>query len=80
MVRRPAAFPGLPLAAALAVGACAPAPAQAPVVACRVCNNHGSLPCGKHGKLLPLETRERGTVSCSVAAECKNCLGALAVE
>lgn len=80
VVRRPAAFPGLPLAAALAVGACAPAPAQAPVVACRVCNNHGSLPCGKHGKLLPLETRERGTVSCSVAAECKNCLGALAVD
>ena len=53
---------------------------EAPVVACRVCSNHGTVPCGKHGKLWELEQPSRGTVFCSAAADCKACAGALAVD
>jgi hypothetical protein len=53
---------------------------QPPVVACRVCSNHGTLPCGKHGKLWDVEQPEHGTVFCSVVSECKTCAGALAVD
>lgn len=58
--------------------AVAPASAQAaPAVVCRTCDNHGTLPCSKHGKLLEAE---RAVQSCSVAIDCKVCLGALAID
>jgi hypothetical protein len=53
---------------------------EEPVVACRVCSNHGSTPCTKHGKMFDKEQLEAGTVFCSVVAECKHCGGALAVD
>lgn len=53
---------------------------EAPVVACRVCSNHGSMPCSKHGKMFEKEQPEAGTVFCSVVADCKHCSGALAVD
>jgi hypothetical protein len=46
---------------------------------CRACMTHGKIPCSKHGKMLEKE-QEPNVVNCSVAAECKACGGALAVD
>ena len=51
-----------------------------PVVACRVCFNHGSTPCGKHGKLFDKEQPAAGTTYCSVVSDCKHCGGSLAID
>jgi hypothetical protein len=51
-----------------------------PIVACRVCSNQGSVPCGRHGKPSDREQPAHGTVFCSVATECKLCGGALAQD
>jgi len=53
---------------------------QDPVVTCRFCNNHGTTPCSKHGKLFDREQPAHGTVFCSVVAECKHCSGGLALD
>lgn len=47
---------------------------------CQACAAHGTVPCTKHGRQLDLEKAENGTVFCSVAGDCKQCLGALAVD
>lgn len=47
---------------------------------CKACDGRGTLPCGKHGKLLAQELPAAGTVFCSVAIECKVCSGALATD
>ncbi len=52
---------------------------EPPVVACRACSNHGSLPCGKHGRLLADE-QDPLLRACSVAAACKSCAGSLATD
>jgi hypothetical protein len=58
---------------------CGPASAQTPAAsACRSCAD-GLAPCGKHGKLLPLE-QDPACLHCSVATECKACAGALVVD
>ncbi len=56
-------------------GPMASANAQTPP--CRSCQDQGTVPCSKHGKLLPAE---QGVLACSVAMECKACLGALQVD
>jgi hypothetical protein len=54
--------------------------AQQGPVTCRNCMNHGTLPCPKHGRELALEQPAHGTLFCSVAAACKACQGALAID
>ncbi len=61
------------------LGGLAPAFAQAPVQ-CRNCRDQGTVPCGKHGKLLAQELPEKGVIACSVAAECKVCSGAILID
>jgi hypothetical protein len=53
--------------------------AQDPPVACRICQNHGSAPCARHGRQLAQEQAPL-LLHCSVVAECKACEGALAVD
>jgi hypothetical protein len=53
--------------------------AQAPGPTCRACASHGSLPCSRHGRDLGPEGDPR-VRHCSVAADCKACGGALAVD
>ncbi len=53
--------------------------AQEPSTTCRACGNTGSIQCSKHGKQLGLEG-DTAVRFCSVAAECKACAGALAVD
>lgn len=65
------------LLVALVVGVFAPA--QEAGTTCRSCGNTGSHPCSKHGKELGPEA-DPSVQRCSVAAECKACAGALAVE
>lgn len=57
-----------------------PVEKDAPTVACKMCENRGSHPCSKHGKLFELETAASGTVYCSVSAACKVCAGALETD
>jgi hypothetical protein len=68
----------LALALLLVGGAPAAQQPDAPVT-CRNCNNKGSFPCTKHGKDLGPEG-DPVVHWCSVAAECKACGGALAVD
>lgn len=49
-------------------------------VSCRVCSSNGSHPCSKHRGFLEREQPGHGTSFCSVAAECKQCGGALATD
>lgn len=56
------------------------AAAVAQATNCQACFAKGTVPCTKHGRFLEQEKPENGTVFCSVAADCKNCLGALAVD
>jgi hypothetical protein len=58
--------------------AAAAAQAEPPHVLCKSCESHGSLPCKQHGKGM-LE-KEHAVQFCSAAAECKQCLGALALD
>jgi len=59
---------------------CGAGPAQTPTAPiCRTCESTGLVPCGKHGKLLPHE-QDPACLHCSVVAECKLCVGALAVD
>ncbi|MBX3461745.1 MAG: hypothetical protein KF830_01125 [Planctomycetes bacterium] len=54
-------------------------PGQQPAADCRGCAGRGSLPCGKHGKDLGLEA-DGVVLDCSVAATCRVCAGARAVD
>jgi hypothetical protein len=47
--------------------------------ACKACRDTGCVPCGKHGKLLLVETAA-DVQHCSVAIECKLCSGTLALD
>ena len=51
--------------------------AQDSSATCRICQTHGSVVCGKHGRELARE-QSPTVVHCSVAVECKVCAGALA--
>lgn len=53
--------------------------AQDSAPSCRICLNHGVVPCTKHGKLAEAE-KSPGVLFCSAAAECKVCGGALNVD
>lgn len=53
--------------------------AQDSTADCRICQNVHTLPCRQHGKFAERE-RATGVQHCSVAAECKACAGALAVD
>lgn len=53
--------------------------AQDPTTSCRICQNHGTVPCSKHGKGLARE-QAPGLVHCSAVVECKACEGALATD
>src|SRR5687767_14974061 len=66
----------LPLVLALAPAALA-AQDPAPVHGCRFCGGKGELECKKHGAFLELE---RAVKQCSVAGECKTCLGAITTD
>lgn len=49
------------------------------VVTCKACNNHGSVECSRHGKMLQLE-HAASVHHCSEATDCKTCQGALAID
>lgn len=65
-----------PLVLALPAGTLA-AQDPAPVHGCRFCGGKGEIECKKHGAFLELE---RAVKQCSVAGECKTCLGALTTD